>query len=52
MYAVHELTQEIESLNSIIRTASIVLDCLSALCDGQHRKIQGFLLDQDQSFEV
>ncbi len=48
----YELTQEVESLDSIIRTASIVLNCLSALCDGQHRKMQGFLLDQDQSFEV
>ncbi len=44
--------QELDSLDNNIRTASIILDCLSALCDGQHRKIQGFLFDQDQSFKV
>ena len=44
--------QEVKSLDDNIRTASIVLECISALCDGQYRKIQGYLLDQDQSFKV
>ena len=37
---------------TIFTTASIVLECISSLCDGQHREMQRYLHDQEQSLRV
>ena len=41
-----------QSLDNNIHTASIVLECISSLCDGQHREMQRYLHDQEQSLRV